>query len=485
MAYRDLREFAQRLDKEGELKRIGAEVDPVLEITEITDRVTRAGGPALLFERPKGSKYPLLINAFGSERRMNLALDVKSLEEVAARIRGILDMQSPQGFFDKIKMLPKLAELGSFFPKTVKTGPCKEVVKKGSEVNLLEFPILKCWPQDGGRFITFPLVFTKNPETGKRNVGMYRLQVYDERTTGMHWQTQKHGAEHFRRAQAKNPEGKIPAAVAIGSDPATALSGMLPIPPDLDEMMFAGFLRREPVDMVPCETNELEVPANAEIVLEGYVGLNEMRAEGPFGDHTGFYSLEGEYPVFHIECITHRRDPIYLTTIVGPPPQEDYWMGHAVERVFLPVMKMQYPEIVDIAMPAEGIFHNLMIVAIRKSYPGHARKIMNAIWSLGQAMFTKVLIVVDHDVNVQNYKEVTWKALCAIDPERDVQFMLGPVDTLDHAARVQDFGSKMGIDATRKWASEGFARPWPDEIQMDDATKKRVDEIWEKLGLKR
>ncbi len=485
MAYRDLREFAQRLDKEGELKRIGAEVDLVLEITEITDRVTRAGGPALLFERPKGSKYPLLINAFGSERRMNLALDVKSLEEVAARIRGILDMQSPQGFFDKIKMLPKLAELGSFFPKTVKTGPCKEVVKKGSEVNLLEFPILKCWPQDGGRFITFPLVFTKNPETGKRNVGMYRLQVYDERTTGMHWQTQKHGAEHFRRAQAKNPEGKIPAAVAIGSDPATALSGMLPIPPDLDEMMFAGFLRREPVDMVPCETNELEVPANAEIVLEGYVGLNEMRTEGPFGDHTGFYSLEGEYPVFHIECITHRRDPIYLTTIVGPPPQEDYWMGHAVERVFLPVMKMQYPEIVDIAMPAEGIFHNLMIVAIRKSYPGHARKIMNAIWSLGQAMFTKVLIVVDHDVNVQNYKEVTWKALCAIDPERDVQFMLGPVDTLDHAARVQDFGSKMGIDATRKWASEGFARPWPDEIQMDDVTKKRVDEIWEKLGLKR
>ncbi|HYT07918.1 MAG TPA: UbiD family decarboxylase, partial [Rugosimonospora sp.] len=325
MAYRDLREFAQRLDKEGELKRIGAEVDLVLEITEITDRVTRAGGPALLFERPKGSKYPLLINAFGSERRMNLALDVKSLEEVAARIRGILDMQSPQGFFDKIKMLPKLAELGSFFPKTVKTGPCKEVVKKGSEVNLLEFPILKCWPQDGGRFITFPLVFTKNPETGKRNVGMYRLQVYDERTTGMHWQTQKHGAEHFRRARAKNPEGKIPAAVAIGSDPATALSGMLPIPPDLDEMMFAGFLRREPVDMVPCETNELEVPANAEIVLEGYVGLNEMRTEGPFGDHTGFYSLEGEYPVFHIECITHRRDPIYLTTIVGPPPQEDYW----------------------------------------------------------------------------------------------------------------------------------------------------------------
>ncbi len=484
MAYRDLREFVKRLEKEGELKRISAEVDPVLEVTEITDRVTRAGGPALLFEKLKGSKYPLLINAFGGERRMELALDVESLDEIAARIRGYLDMQSPQGLFDKIKMLPKLAELGSFFPKSVKSGPCKEVVRKGSDINLLEFPILKCWPQDGGRFITFPLVFTKNPETGKRNVGMYRMQVYDERTTGMHWQTQKHGAEHFRRARAKNPDGWIPVAVAIGSDPATTLSGMLPIPPDLDEMMFAGFLRREPVEMVQCETNELEVPANAEIVLEGYVNLNELRMEGPFGDHTGFYSLEGEYPVFHVECMTHRKDPIYLTTIVGPPPQEDFYMGNAVERIFLPVMKMQYPEIVDIAMPAEGIFHNLMIVAIRKSYPGHARKIMSAIWSLGQAMFTKVIIVVDHDVNIHDFREVTWKTLCALDPERDVQFVLGPVDTLDHAARMQDYGSKMGIDATRKWATEGFARPWPDEIRMDAATKARVDELWSTLGLK-
>jgi 4-hydroxy-3-polyprenylbenzoate decarboxylase len=485
VAYRDLHEFVKKLEKEGELKRIRAEVDPVLEITEITDRVTRANGPALLFEKPKGSKYPLLINAFGSHRRMNLALEVESLEEISARIRGFLDMQSPQGLFEKIKMLPKLAELGSFFPKSVKSGPCKEVVRKGSDVNLFEFPILKCWPQDGGRFITFPLVFTRNPETGKRNVGMYRMQVYDERTTGMHWQTQKHGAEHFRRARLKDPEGRIPVAVAIGADPVTALSGMLPIPPDLDEMMFAGFLRREPVEMVACESCDLEVPANAEIVLEGYVSLDEMRVEGPFGDHTGFYSLEGEYPVFHVECVTHRKDPIYLTTIVGPPPQEDYFMGHAVERIFLPVMRMQYPEIVDVAMPAEGIFHNLMIVAIRKSYPGHARKIMNAIWSLGQAMFTKVIVVVDHDVNVQDFSEVTWKTLCALDPERDVQFVLGPVDTLDHAARVQDYGSKMGIDATRKWATEGFARPWPDEIRMDEATRARIDALWSTLGFKR
>jgi 4-hydroxy-3-polyprenylbenzoate decarboxylase len=311
------------------------------------------------------------------------------------------------------------------------------------------------------------------------------MQVFDERSTAMHWQTQKHGAEHFRRARAANPQGRVEVAVAIGAEPLTCLAGILPIPPDLDEMMFAGFLRREPVEMVPCETCELEVPSQAEIVLEGYVNLSEMRTEGPFGDHTGFYSLEGQYPVFHVTCVTHRRDPVYLTTVVGPPPQEDFYMGHAVERIFLPVMKMQFPEIVDVALPAEGIFHNLMIVAIRKSYPGQARKIMNAIWSLGQAMFTKVVVVVDHDVNVQDFREVTWKALCAIDPERDVQFVLGPVDTLDHAARRQDFGSKMGIDATRKWPGEGFERPWPDEIVMDEPTRKRVDVLWKQLGLEK
>ena len=484
MAYKDLREFVKRLEVAGELKRISAEIDPVLEVTEITHRVTRAGGPALLFERPKGSHTPLFINMLGSERRINLALETDSLAEVAGRIRGFLDMQAPQGLLDKIKMLPKLAELGSFFPKTVKTGPCKEVVRHG-DFSLFEFPILQCWPKDAGRFITWPLVITRNPETGKRNVGVYRMQVFDEKTTGMHWQTQKHGAEHFRRARAAGRDGRIDVAVAIGADPVTCLAGILPIPPDLDEMMFAGFLRREPVEMVACETCPLEVPAHAEIVLEGYVDLSELRVEGPFGDHTGFYSLEGEYPVFHVTCVTQRRDPLYLTTIVGPPPQEDFYMGHAVERIFLPVMQMQYPEIVDIAMPAEGIFHNLMIVAIRKSYPGHARKIMNAIWSLGQAMFTKVVIVVDHDANVQNWHEVTWKTLCAIDPERDVQFVLGPVDTLDHAARRQDFGSKMGIDATRKWASEGFDRPWPDEITMNEVTKQRVNGLWRELGLDR
>jgi len=482
LAYRDLREFIRRLEKEGELKRISAEVDPVLEITEITDRVTKAGGPALLFERPKGSRVPVAINLLGSHRRVNLALEVDSLAEVANRVKAFLDVQTPQGFLDKVKMLPKLAELGSFFPKTVKSGPCKEVIRKDG-FSLSEFPILKCWPQDGGRYITWPMVITKNPQTGKRNVGCYRMQVFDERTTAMHWQTQKHGAEHFRTARSQNAGGRMEVAVAIGSDPATALSGILPIPPDLDEFMFSGFLRRDAIELVRCETVDLEVPANSEIVLEGYVELGELRTEGPFGDHTGFYSLEGQYPVFHITCITHRKDPIYLTTIVGRPPQEDFFIGHAIERIFLPVMKMQFPEIVDVSMPAEGIFQNLMIVAIRKSYPGHARKVMNAIWSLGQAMFTKVIVVVDHDVEVQNSSEVVWKALCAIDPQRDIEFVLGPVDTLEHASRLQDFGSKMGVDATRKWPSEGFSRPWPDEICMDAVTKKRIDALWKSLGL--
>lgn len=483
VAFRELGDFVRKLEKEGELVRIKQEIDPVLEVTEITDRVTKAGGPALLFEKLKRSRYPLLINMLGSHRRMNLALEVERIEEVAERIQSYLALETPQGIMDKLKMLPKLAELNSFFPRTVKNGPCKEVVRK-EHFSLLDFPILQCWPQDGGRFITWPLVITKNPETGKRNVGVYRMQVYDERTTGMHWQTQKHGAEHFRRAKAGG-KSKLEVAVAIGSDPVTCLAGILPIPPDLDEMMFAGFLRREPVEMVPCETVDLEVPANAEIVLEGTVDLNEMRTEGPFGDHTGFYSLEGEYPVFRIQCITHRKDPIYLTTIVGPPPQEDYFMGYAVERIFLPVIKMQFPEIVDISMPAEGIFHNLMIVSIRKSFPGQARKVMSGIWSLGQAMFTKVIVVVDHDVDVHNPREVVWKALCAIDPERDIQFVLGPVDTLDHAARLQDYGSKMGVDATRKWPSEGFARRWPDEIRMSADVKARVDQLWSSLKLPR
>lgn len=528
MAYRDLRDWIAALERAGELKHVRAEVDPILEITEITDRVSKAGratsllpnmkpgGPALLFENVKGhAGAQVLINQFGSARRMNMVLEVESLDEVADRLRQFMDVKSPQGLIEKIKMLPMLADLGKFFPRTVTTGACKEVIKK-ENFSLLEFPVLKCWPQDAGRFITLPCVITRDPKTGKRNMGMYRMQIYDERTAGMHWQRQKIGAEHYREslrkaaaadarvaqpssavavdimarssggsvlAPGERPAGKMDVAVAIGTDPALTFSAIVPAPPDVEEFLIAGFLRQSPVELVKCETVDLEVPAHAEIVLEGYVNLDELRTEGPFGDHTGFYSLEDEYPVFHVTCVTHRKNPIYATTIVGKPPMEDGWMGKAVERIFLPLMRLTIPELVDINLPVEGIFHNLMLVSIRKSYPGQARKVMNAIWSLGQAMFTKVIVVVDEDVNVQDLGEVTLKALNHIDPERDIQFTLGPVDSLDHASRLPNFGSKMGIDATRKWASEGFTRPWPDEILMDAKTRAAVDKRWKELGI--
>ena len=489
MSYRydDLRAFIKRLEKEGELKRIPVEVDPVLEIAEITDRVSKEMGPALLFENPKGSEHPLLINAFGSYRRMNLALAVESLEEVAARIEELLEIKAPEGMLDKLKMLPKLADLANFIPKTVRSGACQEVVKT-EDFSLLDFPILQCWPQDAGRFITLPLVFSKDPKTGKRNCGVYRMQVFDETTTAMHWQTHKHGAQHFREAGrvkgGTGEEGRIEVAVAIGADPAVIFSGIVPLPDDLDEMMFAGFLRRKSVDMVPCKTVALEVPANAEIVLEGYVELDELRQEGPFGDHTGFYSLADDYPVFHVNCVTHRKKPIYQTIIVGKPPQEDCYMGHAVEHIFLPLIRRQLPEIIAMHMPFEGIFHNLVLVTIRKRYPGHARKIMSAIWGLGQAMFSKCIIVLDEGTDLQSYGDVVCKTLNHIDPERDIQFVLGPVDSLDHASRLPNFGSKMGIDATRKWPEEGFQRDWPDEILMSEEIKSRVDQLWPKLNLK-
>jgi 4-hydroxy-3-polyprenylbenzoate decarboxylase len=547
LAYNDLREWIAALERAGELKRINTEVDPILEIAEITDRVSKAiagegaratwkpGGPALLFENPKGHDIPVLINQFGSERRMRMALEVDSLNEVADRIRQFMDVKSPQGFLDKVKMLPMLAEMGKFFPKTVSGGPCKENIRKDN-FSLNHLPILKCWPLDAGRFITLPCVVTRDPKTGKRNVGMYRMQVFDERSAGMHWQRQKVGAEHYRemmRAAARagtpvppqtnsaaqtgsgaqtgfggtgvparaasvdimarssggsvladgdRPSGRMEVAVALGTDPAITFSAIVPAPPDVEEYLIAGFLRQKPVELVKCETVDLEVPAASEIVLEGYVNLDELRTEGPFGDHTGFYSLEDLYPVFHLTCVTHRNNPIYATTIVGKPPQEDAYMGKAVERIFLPLMRLTIPELVDINLPIEGVFHNLMLVSIRKSYPGQARKVMNAIWSLGQAMFTKCIIVVDEDVDVQDIGDVTLKALNNVDPERDIQFTLGPVDSLDHASRLPNFGSKMGVDATRKWSSEGFTRPWPNEIVMDAKTKALVDGKWKALA---
>ncbi|MCU1300047.1 MAG: 3-octaprenyl-4hydroxybenzoate decarboxylase [Candidatus Sulfotelmatobacter sp.] len=535
MPFDDLRQWIATLDRAGELKRIQTEVDPILEIAEITDRVSKSksgkpGGPALLFQKIKGHPgSQVLINQFGSEARMKLALGVNSFDEFADRIRVFMDLKSPQGFLDKLKMLPLLTEAGKFFPKTVPTGSCKEVIKRDN-FSLLDFPILQCWPQDAGRFITLPCVTTRDPKSGKRNLGIYRLQVYDPRTTGMHWQRQKVAAEHYRQAlrnaagstgavgasidhvgtgafarparadfaraavnimaqtsggsnlaSSTHPSGKMEVAVAIGTDPAVTFSAIVPAPPDVEEYLIAGFLRASPVELVKCETVNLEVPASSEIVLEGYVNLDELRTEGPFGDHTGFYSLEDLYPVFHVTCITHRKDPIYATTIVGKPPMEDAYMGKAVERVFLPLMRLTIPELIDINLPIEGVFHNLMIVSIRKSYPGQARKVMNAIWSLGQAMFTKCIIVVDEDVDVQDIPDVTLKVLNHIDPERDIQFTLGPIDSLDHASRLANYGSKMGIDATRKWPTEGFTRPWPDEIVMDAKTKALVDSKWTAL----
>ena len=546
MAYDDLRDWIRTLEKHDELKRITAEVSPELEITEITDRVSKIGatgkaaakgsagnyapgGPALLFEHIKGHPgHKVLINQFGSERRMAMALGATSLDEIAGRITSLINLKPPAGgLFDKLKMLPQLGALTSAFPKTVsaKEARCKEVIlEDGFDLN--QFPILKCWPLDGGRFITLPCVHTRDPRNGKRNIGMYRMQVYDGQTTGMHWQRQKVAAEHYREALRNaaagaadadprtarvtamaesaggavsipdGPIGGLPqvamgnlrgsrleVAVAIGTDPATTFAAIVPAPPEVEEFMIAGFLRGKSVEIVKCETVDLEVPAHAEIVLEGYVELGELRNEGPFGDHTGFYTLTDLYPVFHLTCITHRKDPIYAATIVGKPPMEDAWMGKAVERIFLPAMKMTIPEIVDIRLPVEGVFHNLMLVSIRKSYPGQARKVMSAIWGLGQAMFTKCIIVVDEDCDVQDLGEVVLRVTNNIDPERDIQFTLGPIDSLDHASRLPNYGSKMGIDATRKWKAEGFDRPWPAMIEMDRATKARVDALWAKLGL--
>ncbi len=482
MAFRNINEFITALEQEGELKRIQEEVDPHLEITELADRAVKSGGPALLFENPRNSEIPVLINSFASDSKMRIALETSDVNDIARRISEYLEFGVPKGITNKLKGLAKLAEVRKFLPRSVRSGKCQQVVMNDG-FSLHDYPVLTCWPQDGGPFITLPLVFSRNPVSGKRNCGMYRMQVYDERTTGMHWQTHKQGAEHYRRLSQEGQQTRMDVAVAIGSDPATMFSAILPLPPDLDEMLFAGFLRNKSVEMVPCKTVDLEVPANAEIVLEGHVILGELRTEGPFGDHTGYYSLEDEYPVFHVDCITQRKKPVYATTIVGKPPMEDYFMGKAIERMFLPLLRLQLPEITDMAMPAEGVFHNLILISIRKSYPGQARKVMNAIWGTGQAMFSKCIVIVDHDVDVQNCSETAWRALNNIDPERDIQFTMGPIDSLDHASRLPNYGSKMGIDATRKWPTEGFSRPWPDLIEMDEAVKQRVNSIWENLGI--
>lgn len=480
----NLQEFIKRLREMGELREIKAEVDPVCEITEIYDRVIKEEGPALYFSNVKGSSIPLLINLYGSKKRMAASLGVEDVNEIAGRITELVDMKPPEGILEKIGLLPKLSILNALAPKLVSNAPCQEVVIHASENKpmLDRLPVLKCWPDDGGKFITLPMVFTKDPENGRRNVGLYRMHVYDNQTTGMHWQIHKDGADHFAKLKEKTGQSKLEVAVALGADPATMFSAACPLPPGMDELALAGFLRKNPVELVKCKTVDLEVPAHAEIVLEGYVEENEMRMEGPFGDHTGFYSRAKEFPVFHVTCMTHRKNPVYVTTVVGKPPMEDCHMGKAIERIFLPLVRKQIPEIVDMNLPWEGCFHNLMIVSIRKRYPDQAKKVMQAIWGLGQMMFSKCIVVLDHDANIQDLKEVAWRTFGNVDPKRDILFQEGPVDELDHSANKDFVGSKMGVDATRKTKEEGMVRPWPEDIVMDEGIKKLVSQRWKEYG---
>ena len=478
MPYEDLREFIERLEAENELARIKHEVSPILEMTEIADRAVKGGGKALLFENPKGYDIPVLMNAFGTEKRKKKAFEVERLEEIGERLVELTKFK-PESLFDGIKGLGMFKDFMSFMPKKVKKGACKEVIM--DEPNLDKFPILQCWPKDAGRFITFPVVITKDPETGELNAGMYRMQVYDSKTTGMHWQIHKHGALHLKKLAEKG-ENKLEVAVAIGVDPAILYASTAPLPENLSEFMFAGFIRKERVKMVECETVDLLVPANAEIVLEGYVKVDELRIEGPFGDHTGYYTPPEPYPVFHITCITHREDPIYHATVVGKPPMEDAWLGKATERIFLPLIKMIHPEIVDINLPIEACFHNLAVVSIKKRYPGHAKKVMFALWSMGMLSLTKIVIVVDDDVNVHDMREVIWAVTSRFDPARDVIIIPdSPTDALDHSTYKPSLGGKLGIDATRKWKEEGFEREWPEVVEMSDDVKKKIDSMWDEL----
>jgi 4-hydroxy-3-polyprenylbenzoate decarboxylase len=473
----DLREWIALLEREGELVRVAAEVDPDLEITEIVDRTVQAGGPALLFEHPRGSRHPLLINQFGTERRMALAFDVPSLDALGERVSDVLEMQPPAGLAEKIRGLKKLKSIADARPRTVRSGPSQEVVLTGEDVDLDLLPIQRCWPGDPAPFVTLPAVITHDPRTGTRNVGMYRMQKIDRRTTFMHWQIHKDG-----RADYLATDGRIPVAVALGLDPITAYSASAPLPKHIDELMLAGFLRGEPVELVRAKTVDIDVPAHAEIVLEGTIEKGEVGLEGPFGDHTGFYTAAEPFPVFRLSAITMRRDAIYPSIVVGKPPQEDAWLGKATERLFLPAVRLTVPEIVDYDLPVAGAFHNCVIVSIRKAFPGHARKVMHAIWGLGMLSLTKAVVVVDEHVNVHDYGEVFFYVGANVDPKRDVVISEGPLDHLDHAPTLQFVGGKIGIDATAKGPEEG-TRPWPEEIRMTDEVRALVDSRWQEYGI--
>jgi len=474
---KDLRDWIALLEREGELVRVAAEVDPNLEITEIVDRTVKSRGPALLFENPKGSAHPLLINQFGTERRMCLAFGVERLDDVAKRVADVLEMQPPQGLVEKVRGLQKLKSIADSRPKTVGKGPCQEIVLQGDDVDLGLLPIQRCWPGDPAPFITLPAVITHDPRTGGRNVGMYRMQVVDRNTTFMHWQIHKDG-----RADYLATGGRIEVAVALGLDPVTAYSASAPLPKHVDELMLAGFLRGEPVELVKGVSVGVEVPARAEIVLEGYIEKDEVGEEGPFGDHTGYYTAAELFPVFHVTALTMRREAIYPSIVVGKPPQEDAWLGKATERIFLPAVRATVPEIVDYDLPVAGAFHNCCLVSIRKQYPGHARKVMSAIWGLGMLSLTKCIVVVDAHVDVHDYEQVLFYAGANVDPKRDAVLGEGPLDHLDHAPERQFVGGKLGIDATAKWPEEG-ARPWPEEIEMSAEIKERVTRRWSEFGL--
>lgn len=490
MSFRDLSEFVGALEREGELVRIARPVSVELEMTEIADRCMKSagGGPALLFERPvlpggAEAEVPLLINMFGSERRMAMALGVDRLEEISDRIQGMLEMKPPAGLKEKLLLIPQLAEFARFPPRRSRGTPaCQHTVFRGDEVDLERLPHMLCWPDDGGRYITLPQVISRDPDTGRRNVGMYRIQVLDRNRLAMHWQRHKSGAAHWREMAARGE--RMPVCIALGGDPACVYSGSAPLPPNIDEYLFTGFLRKDPVVLAQAVTSDLEVPADADIVIEGYIDPSEdLVMEGPFGDHTGFYSEADLYPLVHVEAITMRERPVYPATIVGRPPMEDFWLGYATERIFLPLLQMTSPEVVDYHMPPEGIFHNLVFVSIHKDYPGQAYKVMQGLWGQGLMSLAKVIVVVDDWVDVRNVPEAWWVALNNIDPERDVMFTRGPIDVLDHASRRFTFGSKMGIDGTKKWPEEGFDRNWPEVIEMDPATREAVDAMWSELGI--
>jgi 4-hydroxy-3-polyprenylbenzoate decarboxylase len=473
----DLRDWIDLLEREGELVRVGAEVDPDLEATEIVDRVVKSGGPALLFENPKGARHPLLLNQFGTERRMALAFGVERLDEVGAKLEEIVEMQPPQGLVEKVRGLKKLKSIADSLPKTVRSGACQEIVLTGDDVDLDLLPIQRCWPLDPAPFITLPAVITRDPRTGTRNVGMYRMQKIDKRSTFMHWQLHKDGRMDYLAT-----DGELEVAVALGLDPVTAYSASAPLPKHIDELMLAGFLKGGPVELVKAKTISLEVPANAEIVLEGTVAVGDEGMEGPFGDHTGYYSHAEPFPIFRIRAMTMRRGAIYPSIVVGKPPAEDAWLGKATERIFLPAVRMSVPEIVDYDLPVAGAFHNCVIVSIRKQFPGQAQKVMHAIWGLGMLSLSKSVVVVDEHVDVHDYEEVFFRVCANVDPGRDVVLSEGPLDHLDHAPTRQFYGGKLGIDATHKGAAEG-TREWPEEIVMSDEVRALVDRRWSEYGL--